>query len=298
MAISTVKATINSQVYNLTWDAVSGAYKGTITAPPGSSYNQNDGHYFPVSITAQDTAGNSTTVSDSDPTLGNSLKLVVKEKVKPVISVVSPTTDSLMANNKPTFIWEVTDDDSGIAPDTISIKLDSGNVVTSGITKSLIANGYRCTYTPSQALSDGAHTAYFNVTDHDGNTAIQVITAITIDTTPPVLTLSSPVDNLVTNNPSCVVSGITNDSLSSPVTVRVNGQLVSVSGEGKFSTTLTLTEGENTITVVATDGAGKTSTVTRTVVLDTEAPVFSEVTIAPNPVDAGATYIITVKVTD
>nr|DAZ57961.1 MAG TPA: hypothetical protein [Caudoviricetes sp.] len=34
MAISTVKATINSQVYNLTWDAVSGAYKGTITAPP------------------------------------------------------------------------------------------------------------------------------------------------------------------------------------------------------------------------------------------------------------------------
>ena len=120
--------------------------------------------------------------------------------------MVSPTTGSLMANNKPTFIWEVTDDDSGIAPDTISIKLDSGNVVTSGITKSLIANGYRCTYTPSQALSDGAHTAYFNVTDHDGNTAIQVITAITIDTTPPVLTLSSPVDNLVTNNPSCVVS--------------------------------------------------------------------------------------------
>lgn len=83
MAISTVKATINGQVYDLTYDATSGAYKATITAPSTSSYNQNTGHYYPVSITAQDTAGNSTTVSDSDPTLGNSLKLQVKEKVKP-----------------------------------------------------------------------------------------------------------------------------------------------------------------------------------------------------------------------
>lgn len=171
-------------------------------------------------------------------------------------------------------------------------------MVTSGINKAAITKGYRCTYTPSQALTDGAHSVYFNVTDHDGNAATQVTTAITIDTTPPVLTLSSPVDNLVTNNPSCVVSGVTNDNLSSPVTVKVNNQEVSVAENGSFSTTLTLTEGENTITVVATDGAGKSSTVTRTVILDTHAPVFSQVTIAPNPVDAGATYIITVKVND
>lgn len=103
MAISTVKATINGQVYDLTYDATSGAYKATIPSPSTSSYNQNTGHYYPVSITAQDTAGNSTTVSDSDPTLGNSLKLQVKEKVKPVIQVVSPTTGSIMSNNKPTF---------------------------------------------------------------------------------------------------------------------------------------------------------------------------------------------------
>lgn len=226
------------------------------------------------------------------------MKLQVKEKVKPVIQVVSPTTGSIMLNNKPTFTWEVTDDDSGIDPNTISIKLDNGSVVTSGINKAAITKGYRCTYTPSQALTDGAHSVYFNVTDHDGNAATQVTTAITIDTTPPVLTLSSPVDNLVTNNPSCVVSGVTNDNLSSPVTVKVNNQEVSVAENGSFSTTLTLTEGENTITVVATDGAGKSSTVTRTVILDTHAPVFSQVTIAPNPVDAGATYIITVKVND
>ena len=52
----------------------------------------------------------------------------------------------------------------------------------------------------------------------------------------------------------------------------------------------------NVIVVTATDGAGKTSTVTRNVYCNTIAPVISEVTIEPNPVDAGATYVITVTV--
>lgn len=298
MAISTVKATIKGQQYTLTWDASSSSYKATITAPSGSSYNENEGHYFPVSITAQDNAGNSTTVDDTHATLGDSCKLKVKEKVKPVITVISPSTGSALVNNKPTFTWEVTDADSGINQGTISIKLDTGSVVTSGISKSPITNGFRCTYTSPEPLPDGSHTAYFNVSDNDGNAATQATTAIKIDTTPPSLSITSPANNSVTNKASCVVSGTTNDLLSSPVTVKVNNKEVSVSGTGAFSTTITLVEGENTITVVATDGMGKSSTVTRKVILDTKDPVFSEVTIAPNPVDAGATYVITVKVTD
>ena len=78
----------------------------------------------------------------------------------------------------------------------------------------------------------------------------------------------------------------------STVKATINGQV--------YDLTYDATSGayKATITVVATDGAGKSSTVTRTVILDTHAPVFSQVTIAPNPVDAGATYIITVKVND
>ena len=56
--------------------------------------------------------------------------------------------------------------------------------------------------------------------------------------------------------------------------------------------------GSNTITVVATDKAGKTTTVTRKVTLDTGAPVFEKVTLTPNPVDCGKTFVISVKVTD
>ena len=90
---------------------------------------------------------------------------------------------------------------------------------------------------------------------------------------------------------------------SSPCTVTVklnagSAGSVTVASDGSFSKDLTLTEGTNTITVVATDGVGKTTTVTRTVNLDTSPPVIKGVTLTPNPVDAGATFVISVIVED
>ena len=49
--------------------------------------------------------------------------------------------------------------------------------------------------------------------------------------------------------------------------------------------------------VTATDAAGKTSSVTRTVTLDTSVPQITAATITPNPVDAGATMVISVTIT-
>ena len=68
--------------------------------------------------------------------------------------------------------------------------------------------------------------------------------------------------------------------------------------DGSFTKDLTLANGTNTITVVATDSAGKSTTVTRTVTLDTGAPVIKSVTLTPNPVDCGKTFVISVEVTD
>ncbi|MDD6034135.1 MAG: hypothetical protein PUC47_11800, partial [Oscillospiraceae bacterium] len=75
--ITTVTATINGQTYDLALNAGSGMYEAVITAPSLSSYNQS-GHYYPVTVAASDTAGNSTTVTTSDSTVGESLKLQVK----------------------------------------------------------------------------------------------------------------------------------------------------------------------------------------------------------------------------
>lgn len=298
MSIKTVTATINGQSYNLTWDATSSSYKATITAPAKSSFNNNAEHYYPVSVSATDDANNTTTVNDQDATFGTNLKLRVIEKVKPTITVTSPTDSSTIINSAPTITWKVADDDSGINPDTISIKIDSGVAVTADITKTKTSTGYDCSYTVPSALSDGTHSFTLDVSDNDGNAATAVATSFIVDTTPPTLTVSAPSDNLITNNAEINVTGTTNDALSTPVTLTINGESVPVNSDGSFTYTVTLTEGKNTITVVATDAAGKSSTVVRNVTMDTGAPVFTEISITPNPVDAGQTYIITVKVTD
>ena len=296
MAVKTVQVVVNGQTYNLSLNSSTGKYEATITAPNKSSYPLS-GHYYPVVVTASDTAGNSVTKDYSDATLGSSLQLQVKENVAPVISITSPTSGSLVATNKPTFTWTVTDDDSGVDPDTISITIDSSKI-TSGITKTATTNAYSCSYTPATALSDGSHTIKFDASDNDGNAATQKSITITVDTTAPELNITSPAEGSITNVAKCVVSGTTNDATSSPASLTVNGKAVTISSDGSFSTEITLSEGTNTITIVATDDAGKSTTITRTVTLDTKAPSISAVVITPNPVDAGATYVVTVTVTD
>lgn len=304
MSVKTVQAIINGVTTTLTYNSSNGKYEATITAPSTSSYNNNDGHYYPVTIKATDDAGNVTTKDDTDSTLGDSLRLTVKEKVAPIIAITAPTASALITNNKPTITFKVTDDDSGVNPDTIGITIDSGSKITgSAITKTVITGGYSCSYTPSSALSDGSHTIKIDASDNDGNAATQKSVTFKVDTVPPTLSVTAPAEGLITNASGVTVTGTTNDATSSPVTVTVKlnsgtAESVTVNSDGSFSKALTLASGVNIITIVATDSAGKSTTVTRTVTLDTGAPVIHSVTINPNPVDAGKTYIISVEVTD
>lgn len=301
MAVKTVQVVINGQTHTLTYNATTKKYEATITAPSTSSYNQN-GHYYNVKVKATDEAGNSVTKDATDTTLGSSLQLKVKEKVAPVISITAPSSSAKLTNNKPVINWTVTDADSGVNPSTIKLIIDS-QTITTGITKTQSGKNYTCSYTPTTALSDGTHTIKVSASDYDGNVATQKSVTFTVDTVPPELSVSAPVDNLVTNQSSLVVKGTTNDVTSSPVTltIKLNGgteQTVEVGSDGSFTKTLTLVTGENTIVITAKDGAGKTSTITKKVVLDQTAPVIQSVTILPNPVNAGATYTISVEVTD
>ena len=302
MAVKTVQAIINGQTHTLTYNSTSKKYEATITAPSGSSWNVNAGHYYPVTVKATDEAGNVTTKADTDATLGESLKLKVKEKVAPVITITAPTANARLTNNKPTVTFTVNDADSGVNPDTIKITIGS-TVITSGITKTQNGKNYTCSYVPTTALPEGSNTIRVDASDFDGNAAAQKTVTFVVDTVPPTMSVTAPVDNLITNQAACTVTGITNDATSSPctVTVKLNAgaaEAVTVNADGTFSKALTLVAGSNTITVVSTDTAGKSSTVTRTVTLDQVAPTIKSVTITPNPVDAGTTYIISVEVTD
>ena len=302
MSVQSVKAVVNGQTVNLQYNSGTQAWEATTTAPSLSSYNQPN-HYYGVTITATDDSGNESTVSATSGDFQEDLQLVVKEKVAPVISITSPSSGAHITNNKPTIQFSITDADSGVDPDTISIKIDNGSAITSGITKTPSGKNYTCSYVPTTALSDGSHTIYINAKDYDGNAATQKSVAFTVDTVAPTLNVTSPTEGLKTNQSTLTVSGTTNDATSSPVTVTVklnpgDAEDVTVQSNGSFSKQITLVSGENTIVITATDSAGKSTSVTRHVTLDTGAPVFQSIELIPNPVDAGQTYIIRVKVTD
>lgn len=299
MAIKTVKATINGQTYNLTLNSASGKWEATITAPGQTSYNLAGG-YYNISVEATNEAG---TKGSADASTVNGLKLVVKETVAPVITIVSPTSGAYVANSKQPVVFNIVDESGGSGVDisTLVVKQDGTAVAAANITHTAIANGYSVTYTPSAALSDGSHTVTINCKDHDGNAATEKSTTYTVDTVPPTLNVTSPADGLITATSSVTVAGTTNDATSSPVviTISLNGTdqgAVAVGTGGTFSKVVTLKEGSNTIIVKARDSAGKESSVTRTVTLDTSVPKITAATITPNPVDTGKTMVISVTI--
>lgn len=303
MAISRVRVRINGAWTTLTKNQ-SGAWTGTVTAPSTTSYTQTN-KYYPVTVEATNDAGTVVTVDNTDATFGASLRLVVKETLAPQITLSSPTTGAFVTSNKPTITFNIVDETSGsgVNLSSVTCKIDSTTYKngTSGFTATAITNGYTITVVPTTALAEGSHTITLNGADNDGNSATAVTATIKVDTVPPSLTISAPANNLVTNNATCTVSGTTNDATSSPVTVTMtlNGSsvgTVSVGANGAFSKSVTLAEGSNTIVVTSTDSAGKTSSVTRTVKLDTSVPRLTSVLFTPNPANTDAPVTITIEV--
>lgn len=138
----------------------------------------------------------------------------------------------------------------------------------------------------------------FDVSDYDDNAATQSSVTFKIDTVPPTLNVTAPTDKLVTKNTACPVTGNTNDITSSPVSLKVNGTTATVNADGTFSTTVNLVEGSNTITIVATDSAGKSTTVTRQVTLDTKAPVIKSASLSKSTCTTGESITILIEVED
>lgn len=314
MAVATVKATINGQEYQLTYNSTSGYWESTITAPSQTSGSNNAGigpgvgtaaagkGYYPVAIVAVDDATNQATCDDqSEGALGQACRLKVLEKTLPVATITYPTNGSYVNTTTPEITVQATDSGSGINPTTGSLVIDSGTAIPLTLTGS--GTTYTGTYTPATPLSNGEHTITFTVADYDGNQATAASVTFTIDVLPPSLTVTAPEDGFITNQTTIDVAGTTSDVDSPPVTVTitVNGVdqgAVTVGTGGAFTKQVSLVNGSNSIVVTATDSSGQSTSVTRTGTVSTSAPIIEEVKIVPNPADAGNTFVLSVKVTD
>lgn len=115
-------------------------------------------------------------------------------------------------------------------------------------------------------LTEGAHTFNVSVFDAWGHLSWLEYT-LTIDTEGPPLSVTSP-DYDLTRVAAATLAGTTEAN----ATVTVNGTPVAVDASGTFSVGVSLVEGANAFTVVATDAAGNGASVTKWVTLDTIAP--------------------------
>lgn len=285
MALTSVRVQFNGTWYNMTLNSATGNYEVTVTAP---STPQND---VPILVRAVNDGGYQ---AEAESTID-----IRWEIIPPVVTITSPTSGSWYTNAQTPVSFTLTDEEagSGIDLDSLVFVLDGETLKSTspGMVCTESGNGYSCTYTPPTVLSDGSHSVNITVSDLAGNVSTSASVSWNIDTVGPNLEITSPSEGLITNNPVLTISGTASDAASGLVSLTINGSQVTVT-DGAFSQTVTLTEGTNSFTITAMDAVGHTSTVERTVLLDTVAPAFESVHIRPS-LDAdplGDTFIITV----
>ena len=188
----------------------------------------------------------------------------VLDNVHPLLVLLSPAPLSAFNTSTVTFNGTASDavatENEGI--DHLSFRVDNGSWVDFALTGA-------DSWSFQVALADGWRFVEVMAVDRIGNTAMANVT-ILVDTVPPSLTIISPVVPAPpTNKRTLSVIGKTDRSAA----VTVDGAAVTVLPSGAFSTNVTLSEGPNTIRIVAVDAFGNARSSVIDVTLDTVAPV-------------------------
>jgi hypothetical protein len=134
------------------------------------------------------------------------------------------------------------------------------------------------TWTVTANLQEGDNALVITAKDAIGHTSASNTVTIIVDALPPVIAATAPAK---TNLTPLVLSGTVDDSLTA---VTVNGSSASRAGK-TFTTSVSLIEGPNTLTITATSPNGFVSTSTLEVVLGTIPTIAST-----QPADAAKLY--------
>ncbi len=141
--------------------------------------------------------------------------------------------------------------------------------------KSLTVNGQTLAAEPGSfsatvPLQEGENLITVELEGTSGRKATDTKRVIRVSK-PPTLVVSSPESGQKSAKKQVTVSGAAAASFGPLRSVTVNGQSALLGAGGGFSTTVTLQNGENQITVVATDMAGNATTETRLVTFNPQA---------------------------
>lgn len=312
MAVKECFVELNGQRYKA--ELKGDHYEVQVQAPAKSSWPETD-HVYKLTVGATDMAGNTETVTSDDATYGNQLKLRVLETSKPTITVTSPQNASVYGDTEVNFLIKINDEGwSGINLSAIDFKVDGKQMNTTdpndpnyviGSSSSEDGHGYVYINFYAKNLSDGQHTYSLEVADNDGNKSEVVEGNYIVSTSAPTLVVDTPTDNLITNDGTVKVSG--HASMTDPnvriegnVTINVNGNEVTaeVGPDGKFEKTVTIPDGEATVTITAKSTNSKETVVTRTVTVDKTKPVITDIVTTPLTTNVNGMITVTFKVVD
>lgn len=197
-----------------------------------------------VALVATDRAGNHGT---------RTLRLVL-DTTGPAIAIASPAEGALVGSLSVAV--------SGTATDA-----NLETVTVEGGPASLEPNG-----TFSRAgvtLAEGPNTLTATAKDKAGNTTSASV-RVTADSLPPTVSITAPGSGAVLGQSPVVVSGTATDPHLE--TVSVNGVAAAVDAAGRFTASLPLAEGSNTLTVTARDTLSHSAHASVIVSLDSAAP--------------------------
>ncbi|HEV8187414.1 MAG TPA: Ig-like domain-containing protein [Pyrinomonadaceae bacterium] len=128
------------------------------------------------------------------------------------------------------------------------------------------------------------------------NQAQVTVTITRLHLEPPRLTITNPLNAAVVSSSSITIAGTVFSDLTDNLSVTVKGTSTPIIN-GQFARTVQLSEGSNSIEVVATDGQNQHTQSSITVIRDVTAPAISFVN-APISVQPGGTYQVLVTATD
>ncbi len=248
----------------------------TITVNGAVQLSSNDIKANVGSLTrALTLAGSNTFVVDIQSAPGNLLtaRIVGLDVAPPAITIANPLPSALTKSTSVTV--------SGSVTDQTSVKLTVGGVVTP-----LSSGQYNATV---PLPVEGDNVIHVIAVDAAGNSADSTRT-VTRDTQAPTLAVVAPVSGFVTRFDTVQVRGSVSDLHA--VTITANGVPIAVDPSGAFAGSVTLVDGSNFVTIVATDAAGNATTLTRSIIKDSAVPVLT----LNGPLDGATTQQATTTV--
>ncbi|MFP2930701.1 hypothetical protein ACLESO_36990, partial [Pyxidicoccus sp. 3LG] len=190
-----------------------------------------------VVVTARDGAGNEAAVT----------RAFVIDTARPTVAVESPE-GSLITSAADVALVVVAADDGPLA-----------DVRVGGASMTRGADGK---YRHTLPLMEGSNAFTVEALDAAGNSATVALQVVR-DSERPVLVVTSPEEDAIVTTATVTVSGTVTDATA--VTLTISGAAAALEAGGAFSVTRPVQQGENTVTLVATDAAGNRTTVSRTV---------------------------------